>query len=92
MSKQRAKMSYLALEQTVRMSADIARAFQATHCIELSPAACFSTFQTMMVYLDIKKYAEEYGEVSALDQSDFDVMYETLRYFATVWFSAGKQR
>jgi len=43
-----------------------------------------------MVYLDVKKYAEEYGEVSVLDQSDFDVVYDTLRYFATVWYSACK--
>jgi len=89
-SKQIAKMSYLALEKTVQIFVDIARAFQASHCIELSPAACFSAFQACMVYLDVKKYAEEYGEVSVLDQSDFDVVYDTLRYFATVWYSACK--
>lgn len=87
--QQAARMSRLALEKTVQMSVDILRLFQASHCVELSPAACFSTFQGAMLYLELTRDADERGESTLLDPTDFDVSYDCLKFFATVWHSAG---
>jgi hypothetical protein len=83
-------MSRLALEKTIQISVDILRMFQASHCVELSPAACFSTFQGAMLYLELTKDAEERGEPTLLDPTDFDLTYDMLKFIATVWHSAGR--
>lgn len=82
-------MSRLAMEKTIQMQVDILRAFQTQHCVELSPAACFSTFQATQLYMELTKDALESGEQTLLDESDFDLIYDSMKYFSTIWYSAG---
>ena len=83
--RQAAMMSRLALEKSVQIVVDILRALQRSHWTELSPAACFGTFQAAMLYLELVRFAEETGGTTALDQSGFDIMYKSLQDFATIW-------
>jgi hypothetical protein len=83
-------MSQLALKKTIQILVDILRALKRSHWPELSPSACFVTFQGVMLYLEMARLAEETGDTTALDQSNFDTMYGSLKDFATIWHSCGK--
>jgi hypothetical protein len=88
--KQAAIMSQLALEKTIQIMVDILRALKPAHWVELSPSACFATFQCAMLYLELVQLADENGGTTVLDQSNFDLMYDSLKDFATIWHNCGK--
>lgn len=83
-------MSQLALEKTIQIVVDILHTVYRSHWVELSPAACFVTFQSAMLYLELVQLADETGGTTALDRSHFDLMYDSLKNFATVWHNCGK--
>jgi hypothetical protein len=83
-------MSRLALEKTIQIVVDILRALKPSHWVELSPSACFGTFQSAMLYMELVQFAEETGGTTTLDQSSFDMIYDSLKDFATVWHCCSK--
>lgn len=83
-------MSQLALEKTIQIVVDILRSLNRAHLVELSPSACFVTFQSAMLYLELAQLADEVGTTTALGQSDFDLIYDSLKDFATIWHNCGK--
>lgn len=83
-------MSQLALEKTVQLLVDILHNLQPSILFKLSPAACFSVFQGAMLYLELVELGEETGGTMVLDQSYFDLIYDSLKLLATVWHCCSK--
>ena len=88
--QQAAMMSRLALEKSIQIVVDTLRALKRSHWVELSPSACFATFQAAILYLELVQLAEETGGTTALHQSHLDLIYDSLKDFATIWHCCSK--
>jgi len=74
----------------IQIVVDTLRNVKPSQWVKLSPSACFVTFQCAMLYLELVQLSNETGGTTTLNQSHFDLIYDSLKDFATIWHNCGK--